>query len=95
MVGTHSYLYPSSAQKRLLCRDLNKYELFYFPTNSSVSSNFILEFDDSYRVFQKKVPTFVLLISQLPKHHEKWFSTFFNSPAFAESKNNNIFNLGL
>ena len=40
----------------------------------------------TYRVFHKKVPTFVLLISQLPKHFEKWFCTFFNSPSCAESK---------
>ena len=49
----------------------------------------------SYRAFQKKVPTFVLLISQLPKHLKNWLCTFFNSPAFAESKNNYIFILGL
>ena len=48
----------------------------------------------SYRVFKKKVPTFVLLISRLPKHLENWLCTFFNSPTFAESKNNNILILG-
>ena len=48
----------------------------------------------TYRVFQKKVPTFVLLISRLPKHLENWLCTFFNSPTFAESKNNNILILG-
>ena len=45
----------------------------------------------SYRVFQKKVPTFVFLISRLPKHLERCFCTFFNSPAFVEIKNNNIY----
>ena len=49
----------------------------------------------TYRVFQKKVPTFVLLISQLVNHLKEWFCTFFNSPVFAESKNNNILILGL
>ena len=48
----------------------------------------------SYRVFQKKVPTFVLLISCPLKHLRKWYCTFFNSPAFAEFKNNNILILG-
>ena len=44
-----------------------------------------------YRVFQiKEVPTLDLLISWLPKHFEKQFSTLFNTPAVAESKNNNI-----
>ena len=43
----------------------------------------------------KKVPTFVFLIYRLLKHLKKWFCTFFNSPAFAESKNNNILILGL
>ena len=43
-----------------------------------------------YRVFLKKVPTFVLFISRLLKHLKKWFCTFFNSPVFAESKNNHI-----
>ena len=44
-----------------------------------------------YRAFKKKVPTFVLLISQLPKHLKNWLCTF----SFAESKNNYIFILGL
>ena len=43
----------------------------------------------------KKVPTFVLLLPQLPNHLERCFCTFFNSPAFAEFKNSNIFILGL
>ena len=43
----------------------------------------------------KKVPTFILLISRHPKHLEEWFCTFFNSPAFAESKNSHISMLGL
>ena len=46
-------------------------------------------------MFQKKVPTVVLLISRLLKHLKKGFYTFFSSPAIAESKNNNIFILGL
>ena len=50
---------------------------------------------DIYRVFQKKVPAFVLPISRLPKHLENRFCTFFNSPVFAESKNNHILILGL
>ena len=49
----------------------------------------------SYRVFKKKVPTFVLLISRLPKHLERCFCTFFNSPAFVELKDNIIYILGL
>ena len=43
----------------------------------------------------KKVPTMVLFISRLLKHLKKWFCTFFNSPAFAESNHNNILILGL
>ena len=42
----------------------------------------------------KKIATFVLLLSRLPKHLEKKFFTFLNSTAFVESKNNNIFILG-
>ena len=48
-----------------------------------------------YRVFKKKVPTFVFSIFRLSKQIEMWFCTFFNSPAFVEFKNNNIFILGL
>ena len=36
-----------------------------------------------------------MLISQLPKHLEKWFCTCFNSSALAESKDTNIFIQGL
>ena len=43
----------------------------------------------------KKVPTLVLLIARLLKHLKNWFCTFLNSPAFAESKNNYVFILGL
>ena len=39
----------------------------------------------------KKVPTFVLLLPQLPEHLERCFCTFFNSPAFVELKKNNIY----
>ena len=48
-----------------------------------------------YRVFQKKVPAFVLLISRLPKDLGRCFCTIFNSPTFEELKNNNIYILGL
>ena len=43
----------------------------------------------------RKVTTFILLISWHPKHLEEWLCTFFNSPAFAESKNSHISLLGL
>ena len=45
--------------------------------------------------FKKKVLTLVSLISWLLKHLKKSFCTFFNSQAFAESKNKNISILGL
>ena len=37
------------------------------------------------------VSTFVLLLFRLPKHLERCFFAFFNSPAFVELKNNNTY----
>ena len=68
-------------------RECSVSTLWVFSTTTTISTSY-------YRVFQKKVPTLFFSISRLPKHLEIWFCTFFNSPASADSKNENIFILG-